>query len=788
MPDGGLDQVFDITKPGSFTPSLVRVCPDGRLIVAKDNLTGPDGQPTRLLRLFADGQVDPSFKASLDVTPECIGFAPDGILYAAGKVLSTTGSLENRVYRLRAYDSSASASVQWSTAQLSSPASAGSAAATVLRDGDATQPSSVQITAAGEAAPNAFVPFETTLEFAPGQRARTVSIPFAPVKLAGAEELITVELHAPSGANLGTNSVLKLHVVQDQGAIEVITPGITAAEPAGTLLVDLCRKGALAYSVRWTWSLQSQTDNPAAWFSATNGTVLLTPGQTNTTLGLHLSDNTAVEEEKDFQLVLDSASRHFPLGARDRCSIKVLENDQPGFPGDGIDATVNALLVQADGRTLLSGSFHSVNGTKRNRLARLQSDATLADSFRPALVFPSEYDSLQTMTVAPDGKIYIGGAFTNVSSISRSTLARLNPDGSLDPAFAPVPLPGRVPTGLAATPDNQLLVVGDGADYNGTRDGLSLGAIAMYRSDGSKDTNFSTTAFGGTGSKLVASQDGRFYALGTVLVYSNALPAGRTSPKPGIVNPVLRRGLARFETNGTLDLSFSTVLSGDGGTRMYRTVAVADLLLQNDGRILLAGGFTNVNSKAALGLARLLPDGSLDESFHAEVERVQNLFSVVRSIGLGTDGSVTAVIEDLFFTARLARFHADGTLDEAFGIHQTSASSTSVAVLPSEDVLWAGGFLSVDGRPRFSLARFHSDGTLAPDGALGLTSVVRIGSSVFQMRVESRIQGSLRLEKSLDLKTWTPITDQEISPGLTQQTISSDSPAAAFYRAVGGGR
>jgi uncharacterized delta-60 repeat protein len=431
----------------------------------------------------------------------------------------------------------------------------------------------------------------------------------------------------------------------------------------------------------------------------------------------------------------------------------------------------------------LSGSFHSVNGTKRNRLARLQLDATLDDSFRPALVFSSEYDSLQTMTLAPDGKVYVAGAFTNVSGFPGRTLARLNPDGSLDPAFAPVPLPGRVPTGLVAIPDNQLLVVGDGADYNGTRDGLSLGAIAKYRPDGSKDTNFSTTTFGGADSKLIASQDGRFYAIGTVLVYSNALPAGRTSPKPGVINPVLRRGLARFETNGMLDISFNPVLSGDGGTRMYRTVAVADLLAQSDGPILIAGGFTNVNSKSALGLARLFPDGSVDESFHAEVDRVLTLFSVVRTIGLGTDGSITAVIEDLFFTTRLARFHADGTLDDAFGIHQTQASSTSVAVLPSGDILWAGGFLSVDGHPRYSLARFHSDGILAPDGALGLNSVSRTTPGLLQMCVESRMPGRLRLEKSLDLKTWTPIADQEISPGLNQQTISPAS-VSVFFRAV----
>ena len=41
--------------------------------------------------------------------------------------------------------------------------------------------------------------------------------------------------------------------------------------------------------------------------------------------------------------------------------------------------------------------------------------------------------------VQPDGKVVIGGDFTQVDGYARNHVARLNPDGSLDTSFNPVP-------------------------------------------------------------------------------------------------------------------------------------------------------------------------------------------------------------------------------------------------------------------------------------------------------------------------------------------------------------
>jgi hypothetical protein len=78
---------------------------------------------------------------------------------------------------------------------------------------------------------------------------------------------------------------------------------------------------------------------------------------------------------------------------------------------------VNAVLVEPDGQILIAGSFNPGSGT-----------AGLFGS--PTRVFAV---ALQPV----DGKILVGGLFFSVNGLSRSSLARLNTDGSVD-AFNPV--------------------------------------------------------------------------------------------------------------------------------------------------------------------------------------------------------------------------------------------------------------------------------------------------------------------------------------------------------------
>jgi uncharacterized delta-60 repeat protein len=99
--------------------------------------------------------------------------------------------------------------------------------------------------------------------------------------------------------------------------------------------------------------------------------------------------------------------------------------------------------------------------------------------------------------------------------------------------------------------------------------------------------------------------------------FNGGAPVGFTEISAIIVQPdgaILVAGahLTRLLPDGTLDPSFSAELAGDSTIWKRPSTRLA---LQTDGKILVTGYFTSVNGIPSLGIARLLPDGSLDSTF-----------------------------------------------------------------------------------------------------------------------------------------------------------------------------
>jgi hypothetical protein len=87
---------------------------------------------------------------------------------------------------------------------------------------------------------------------------------------------------------------------------------------------------------------------------------------------------------------------------------------------------VSSIVVQADGKILVGGAFNganSIGGQARNRIARLDPDTGLADSFDP-----NANDTVYSLALQPDGKILAGGLFTGIGGEPRNAFARLSND------------------------------------------------------------------------------------------------------------------------------------------------------------------------------------------------------------------------------------------------------------------------------------------------------------------------------------------------------------------------
>ncbi|MCA3067815.1 MAG: delta-60 repeat domain-containing protein, partial [Rhodocyclaceae bacterium] len=103
-------------------------------------------------------------------------------------------------------------------------------------------------------------------------------------------------------------------------------------------------------------------------------------------------------------------------------------------PGTGANSRVRTLALQPDGKVIIGGRFTTYNGTSRDYIARLNADGTLDNTFNPGT---GANDQVQTLALQPDGKVIIGGDFTSYNGTSRNRIARLNADGTLDNTFNP---------------------------------------------------------------------------------------------------------------------------------------------------------------------------------------------------------------------------------------------------------------------------------------------------------------------------------------------------------------
>jgi uncharacterized delta-60 repeat protein len=253
------------------------------------------------------------------------------------------------------------------------------------------------------------------------------------------------------------------------------------------------------------------------------------------------------------------------------------------------------------------------------------------------------------VAIQSNGKIVAVGA---ENWFSRFALARYRKDGTLDPTFGG---DGKVATNFTSVGDGAVAVA---LQANGrivaagwAKNSLKF-ALARYRTDGSRDPDFSgngklTTNFtpGEDAAHAVAIQDdGRIVAAGFI---------GEGSDEP-------RFALARYDTDGTLDPTF-------GADGRVSTNFVDDSLdvargvsIQSDGKILAAGSAGEDSGNSKFGLARYEVDGSLDPTFGTDGRVTTNFaggvdqFDLAEAVTIQANGKIVAAGQDGSFVGRFA--------------------------------------------------------------------------------------------------------------------------------------
>jgi uncharacterized delta-60 repeat protein len=357
--------------------------------------------------------------------------------------------------------------------------------------------------------------------------------------------------------------------------------------------------------------------------------------------------------------------------------------------GTGLNSRVNSVAVQSDGKVLVGGNFVSYNGTSTPRLARLNADGSMDSSFAQSGTGLDNF--VNSLTVQIDGKVLVGGGFTSYNGTSRSYIARLNSDGSLDSSFAQMAtgLSARVYS-IAIQGNGKLLVGGGFTSYNGT----AVRGIARLNADGSLDSSFEQT---GTGLNTSAVYSLTVQSDGKVLVGGNFSSYNGTS----------RPRIARLNADGSLDSSFAPTGTGLNGL-------VNSVVLQSDGKVLVGGNFTSYNGTSTPRMARLNADGSLDSSF---AQTGVGLNNEVFSLAVQSDGKILVGGSfnsyNVTSAPRVARLNADGSFDSSFAQTGTGLSGwvQSLAIQSDGKVMVGGGFTFYNGTSTPRIARLNADGS-----------------------------------------------------------------------------
>ncbi len=425
----------------------------------------------------------------------------------------------------------------------------------------------------------------------------------------------------------------------------------------------------------------------------------------------------------------------------------------------GLNSTVYALALQADGKVLIGGSFTNVyysnsgSNTPRNGLVRMNADGTLDGTFDPNV----EGGAVLSLSVMPDDRIILGGDFSSVSGQPRSCLARLNPDGTLDTTFV-ANVSGPYPVGVYALvpqADGRLLL---GGSFTSVR-GQSRNYAARLDATGAVDPGFVPPP------NLHPSR-----LVGTIVPQTDGLilMGGHFMLNPGW-----------YEDYIWVTQTGAYAASGYATPTMLSRYGVTAALQQPDNKIILGGFGFQVDAQPSRTLARLNADHSPDATFTAYAD------GPVLCLAAQADGRILVggAFTKLNGITRygLGRVYPNGSLDPDFNPSVTSTNDAAVYALAAQvdgKVVLGGRFTTVGTSTRYDFARLPVMGPVTENWSYD-------GSSLTWLRdgISPEFQ-NVMLESSLDGSTWQPVLAGDRVPGGWQMN-SVSLPAAQQLRVRG---
>ena len=566
---------------------------------------------------------------------------------------------------------------------------------------------------------------EGQLVFEPGQTTQDIRITLNNDALLESDETVELTLGQRNGGvplSGQTKTILTIH--SDDAGFLFATNQFTAIESDTLMPVSILRVGALEEQASVRFQATNGSATAGQDFTTVDLVISFAPGQSNRVVNVPLLPDTKVETDETISLRLtdpglaaasDATASATGLIREDDCLLEFTVNATQAAENQGkvaltmhrVGGTLNR--VGADFRTIDStavspfdyqgqlGTFvlsgervaFDTNGLGTIQVTPGETSSTLEitlpddllgepiKQFRVALSNPQ-------LLAGPDREVAVQLG-TN-DQVLVTLIDNETPGGVDGEAAARLLIDGAVQT-MTLQPDERLVFGGDFTEVNS----VAFRHIARLTPQGDLDTGFNPgVGSDGTVLSVLSQPDGR------VLLGGTFTSVGGQS----------RRGLARVNSEGDLDLSFDPGFGANGGVRA--------LAVNQAGQVVVGGSFTRFSGSPRLGLARLSASGALDTGFTPSFTGGSVNAIVVQPDGkLVVGGSFTNV--NGISQKSLARLNVDGSLDGTFlGARELTGSVNALALGPEDSLLVGGLFARTGGVPGGNFVRLAADGSVAP--------------------------------------------------------------------------
>ena len=354
--------------------------------------------------------------------------------------------------------------------------------------------------------------------------------------------------------------------------------------------------------------------------------------------------------------------------------------------------------VQLDGKILVGGQFDHVNGIATNCLVRLETNGEVDTLFNNILhastggVGAGVNGKVFSINLLPDGKIILGssGGVLLAPGVTQHGVVRLQANGAVDTNFivgagAHTPNTSSEVYTTQFLQDGKIFLAGNFQKFDTT----VKNNLARINYDGSIDTTFNTGT--GTNNEVFTSavqSDGKIIIGGAFTTFNG-----------DSVNYIVRLNI-----DGSRDSSFQV---GTGPNYWIKKCIV-----QPDGKIIIAGYFTEVNGVSKNKIARINPNGTIDNSFNIGTGANDKIFD----IELQSNGKV--LVGAGYYTnifngtpiPKLFRLNSNGSIDITF--NPGTAVNTwldDMVVQPDGKIIVVGNFDTYNGVATSRIIRVHGD-------------------------------------------------------------------------------